>query len=117
MDNSAEGIDELRRLAALNPEIAATFETKLRERSTPKVPPWAHIYVKAWSVLEHDRALGHGGGMTRIHYSSISRYGRDIGMSGDALQRLVFFVQALDDEYLSFVNEQIKQAQEAAKQR
>ena len=102
-------------MAALNPEIAATFEDKLRERAVPKVPGWAQIYVKAWSDLEHDRSLGHGGGMTRIHYASISQYGRDMGLSGSALQRLALFVRELDEEYLSFVSEQIKKAQEAAK--
>ena len=90
-------------------------EDKLRERSVPKVPGWAQIYVKAWSDLEHDRSLGHGGGMTRIHYASISQYGRDMGLSGSALQRLALFVRELDEEYLSFVSEQIKKAQEAAK--
>lgn len=70
------------------------------------MPAWASLYTTAWAVLEHDRSLGMGGGMTRIHYASISAYGADIGLHGDELRRLAFFVAQLDEEYLQYVRSQ-----------
>lgn len=48
--------------------------------------------------------------MTRIHYASISRYADDLGLAGDERRLMVFFVQQLDDEYLDFSRERLKEA-------
>lgn len=81
----------------------------------PKIPPWAILYTTAWAALKDDRSLGNGGSMTRIYYASISRYGHDLGLSGDHLRRLVYFVKELDEEYLAHIRSKLEKEGEQKK--
>lgn len=101
----------MKELAANNPAAAKHIKARGHvPKDTDPLPKWAELYTRAWSVLEHDRSLGHAGAMTRIHYASISRYAEDLGLSGDERRLMVFFVQQLDDEYLDFSRERLKEA-------
>lgn len=67
--------------------------------------------LKAWRTLKFDRAYSSKGiPASKIWYHSLSAYGRDIGLSGDALAEFAVFVLALDEEFMSWVQEQIDRA-------
>lgn len=95
-------------LIAEEPEAEQYLTDELR-RSLDEVdaPEWASIYLAAWSTLRDDRTVFPSGGVGGIHYSSISRYARDCGLSGADFRAFVFFVRALDSEYVNFIAEQL----------
>jgi hypothetical protein len=83
------------------------------KRTGPQYPIWAETYLNAWSALKFDRSYSHGG-MGRVWYASMRSYAQDLGLSGDEFADFITFVSALDEEYLTMVQEQIDNSREGS---
>lgn len=58
------------------------------------------MYLTAFNRLMHDRHYGAFGGYTSIHYSSLSAYARDFGITGEDFDTFLAMMAELDREYL-----------------
>ena len=98
------------------PDAAAAFDGKLDDiEDEDEMPVWAGYLLDAWSALSNDRHRSDMGGCSGIYYSSISRYARDHGLTGDLFHEFYPFLRAMDDEYVAYAAEQAKAAAEKAK--
>ena len=69
---------------------------------------WHSLYFDAWEDLRFDRAYGSMGGQTPISYMAMSQFARDHGLVQSDFRLLRVFVQAIDAEWLAFVDEKAK---------
>lgn len=55
-------------------------------------------------MLRFDRQYGAFGGETPISFMALNGYARRYGIEGEAFERFLAFLTALDDEWLEYVN-------------
>lgn len=65
----------------------------------PKLEPASIFYFDAFNLLGTCRQIGFGT-VGPIPYTAISQYGHDLGISGDAFERLVYVIRKVDEETL-----------------
>lgn len=94
-------------------EEAAAFFGDLSELKKPQYPLWAWTYIRAWQALRFDRSMGPHGSMGRIWYTSISAYAKDRKICGEDFSVFHKFVTAIDDEYLDYSAERLKEIADA----
>lgn len=70
---------------------------------------WHSFYLHAWEVLRFDRQYGAFGGETPISFMALDAYARRYGIEGEAFDRFLSFMTALDDEWLQYKAKQEKQ--------
>lgn len=70
----------------------------------------------AWQALRNDRWRGAMGGISGIHYTAVSRYAQDHGITGDAFAAFHVLLTALDDEYQAFEAERQQAEQDKREQ-
>jgi hypothetical protein len=84
------------------------------ERAVEKPPAgaepeaWHAFYLRAWQVLRFDRQYGAFGGETPISFMALDGYARRYGIEGEAFERFLAFMTALDDEWLEYMAAQAK---------
>lgn len=71
---------------------------------------WHDFYRRAWQTLRYDRHYTEGGGETPIGFLAYDAYGRRYSIEGEAFDRFVAFVSAIDDEWLLYLAEKRKEA-------
>lgn len=64
---------------------------------------WHAFYVRAWEALRFDRQYFAFGGETPISFMALDAYARRYGLEGEAFERFVAFLTAMDDEWLEHV--------------
>lgn len=67
--------------------------------------PWHEMYFRAFDELRFDRFYGAFGGEGPISYLAKSRYAEDFGLAGLELRRFHHFMNAIDEEHLSVVQQ------------
>jgi hypothetical protein len=75
---------------------------KWLERAVAEPEAWHAFYLRAWSVLRFDRQYGAFGGETPISFMALDGYARRYGIEGEAFERFLAFMTALDDEWLEY---------------
>jgi hypothetical protein len=60
--------------------------------------------VQAWQTLRYDRQYFAFGGETPISFLALDRYAQRYGIEGEAFDRFLAFMEALDDEWLEYVS-------------
>jgi hypothetical protein len=94
--------------------IKAYPEERWLQRAVEKPPAdaefqvWHAFYLRAWDVMRADRQYGAFGGETPISFLALDAYARRYGIEGEAFERYLAFMQALDEEWLAFVGERAK---------
>ncbi|PWJ93521.1 hypothetical protein C8D77_101200 [Mesorhizobium loti] len=71
---------------------------------------WHDFYRRAWQTLRYDRQYTEGGGETPISFLAFDAYARRYCIEGEAFDRFVAFVSAIDDEWLIHLAEKRKEA-------
>lgn len=90
-------------------------ETVPRRPEEARPERWHDFYRRAWQVLRYDRQYTEGGGETPISFLAFDAYARRHCIDGEAFDRFVDFVSALDDEWLLHVAEKARERREAEK--
>jgi hypothetical protein len=95
-------------------KLAAEFPDEFPAGSVPVRPAearaeaWHVFYVQAWQTLRYDRTYLAMGGETPIGFMVLDTFARRYGIEGEAFERFLAFMQAIDDEWLAHVDEQAK---------
>lgn len=76
-----------------------------------KAEAWHAFYMQAWQTLRHDRQYFAFGGETPISFMALDRYAQRYGIEGEAFERFLAFMDAIDEEWLAYVDEQAKSKQ------
>lgn len=61
------------------------------------------FYLRAWQRLRHDRQYGAMGGETPISFMAMNAYAERYRISGEAFDRFLIFLDAIDTEWLAYV--------------
>lgn len=69
---------------------------------------WHVFYVQAWQTLRYDRQYFAFGGEAPIGFMALDTYARRYGIEGEAFERFLAFMQALDDAWLAHLDEEAK---------
>lgn len=97
----------LEKLATEYPgEIAQDEIPKPPVEATPEL--WHDFYWRAFEALRYDRQYGAFGGESPIGFVAIDAYARRYGIDGDAFDRFMRLVNAIDDEWLGWKAERAK---------
>ncbi len=98
-------------LADLNRE----YPDEVPAETLPTRPPearhesWHDFYRRAWQTLRYDRHYTEGG-QKPITFLAYDAYARRYSIEGDAFDRFIAFMSAIDDEWLLYLDEQRKEA-------
>lgn len=76
------------------------------ENDVPEWPEGSGYIRRAWQVLRDDRFYGAMGGMSRIYYSSVSRYAADNNIE---IEPFYTFLDAIDSIYVTWANDKAKE--------
>ncbi|WP_448113062.1 phage tail assembly chaperone [Mesorhizobium amorphae] len=81
---------------------------KLVEKPPPEaeLEPWHAFYFRAWDLLQCDRQYFAFGGELPISFGALDRYARRYGIEGEAFERFLAFMSAMDDEWLNYRRQQ-----------
>lgn len=63
---------------------------------------WHEFYWRAWQVLRFDRQYGAMGGETPISFIALDAYARRYSIEGEAFERFLTFMTAIDDEWQEY---------------
>ena len=80
-----------------------------------RLPAWAGIYWRAWQDLRDDRYYDAYGGVAGIWFTSINDYASRHRIPDENFGEFLYFVRALDGEFLTIKAEEIKARAEAEK--
>ncbi|RUM97916.1 hypothetical protein EET67_09890 [Pseudaminobacter arsenicus] len=97
----------LKKLAAENPAEAQFIKVQARPDEA-KAELWHDFYWRAFEALRFDRQYGAFGGETAISFLAIDAYARRYCIEGEAFDRFLTFMTAIDAEWLQFVAEEAK---------
>lgn len=70
---------------------------------------WHDFYWRAFDLLRYDRQYGAWGGESPISFVAIDAYARRYGIDGEAFDRFVSLINAVDDEWLGWKAERAKE--------
>lgn len=59
--------------------------------------------MRAWQALRFDRQYFAFGGETPINFMALDRYAQRYGIEGEAFERFLAFMDAIDNEWLDYV--------------
>lgn len=68
--------------------------------------------MRAWQALRFDRQYFAFGGETPISFLALDRYARRYGIEGEAFDRFLAFMDAIDSEWLDHVAAQAKKTED-----
>jgi len=66
--------------------------------------------MRAWQALRFDRQYFAFGGETPISFMALDRYAQRYGIEGEAFDRFLAFMDAIDDEWLEYAAEKAKKS-------
>ncbi|MES0168249.1 hypothetical protein NKJ87_20040 [Mesorhizobium sp. M0027] len=98
-------------------KIAAEFPLELPAAKVPTRPDearaeyWHQFYWQAWEALRFDRQYGAMGGESPIGFLAYDAYARRYGLEGEAFERFLAFMTAIDTEWLIHVAAKAREAE------
>lgn len=96
-------------------KLASEYPGEIAPAAIPQPPPdaapelWHDFYWRAFEALRYDRHYGAWGGESPIAFVAIDAYARRYGIEGEAFDRFIGLINAIDDEWLSWKAERAKE--------